>query len=92
MLQKYTDLCTMGFFPYSLHGDSFFNELDSWFAEFDLGASAVRSEELIKESIIQSVAQNPAFQTLKDIPRYKNIVTTLKSTLGGGVNEQHNEK
>lgn len=87
MLQKYTDLCTMRFFPYSLHGDSFFNELDSWFAEFDLGASAVRSEDLIKESIIQSVAQNPAFQTLKDIPRYKNIVATLKSTLGGGFNE-----
>ena len=82
MLQKYSDLCTTGFFPYSLHGDSFFNELDSWFSEFDLGTEAVRSEMLIKESMIQGVVQNPSFAGLSDNPRYKNIVKTLKSKLG----------
>lgn len=94
MLQKYTDLCTTGFFPYSLHGDSFFNELDSWFAEFDLGTEAVRSDELIKESIIQSVAQNPAFQAIQDQPGFKNIVATLKAALGGDIHAERskNEK
>lgn len=92
MLQKYTHLCTTGFFPYSLHGDSFFYELDSWFAEFDLGAEAVRSEEIIKESMIQGVVNNPTFAALKDHPRYKNIVSTLKSNLGGNLNAEHNEK
>lgn len=92
MLQKYTDLCTTGFFPISLHGDTFFNELDSWFSEFDLGAEPVRSDELIKESIIQSVAQNPALADIKDLPRFKNIVATLKSTLGGGSYAEYNEK
>jgi hypothetical protein len=53
MLQKYTDLCINGFFPYTLHGDSYFNELDSWFEEFDLGSQAPRSEEVIKESMLQ---------------------------------------
>jgi len=92
MLQKYADLCTTGFFPYSLHGDSFFNELDSWFAEFDLGTEAVRSEELIKESMIRGVVQNPSFAALLDHPRYKYIINTLKSKLGESLNAEHNEK
>lgn len=83
MLQKYTDLCMTGFFPYSLHGDSFFNELDSWLKEFDLGTEAPRSKEVIKESMIQGIIHNSAFAALMDNPRYKRMVTTLKSNLGG---------
>ncbi|WP_070000523.1 helix-turn-helix domain-containing protein [Cellulosilyticum sp. I15G10I2] len=83
MLQKYTELCMMSFFPYSLHGDSFFNELDSWFKEFDLGAEAPRSEEVIKESMIQGIIHNPAFANLMNHPQYKIIIKTLKSNLGG---------
>jgi len=82
MLQKYTDLCTTGFFPFSLHGDAFFNELDSWLSEFDLGAEAVRSDEVIKASMIQGVVQNPSFGALVDHPGYQEIVKTLKSKLG----------
>ena len=39
MLQKYAKICTTGFFPFSLHGDSFFDAIEGWFAEFDLGTS-----------------------------------------------------
>ena len=92
MLQKYADICTTGFFPYSLHGDSFFNEIDSWFAEFDLGTEAVRSEDLIKESMIQGVVENPSFAALSVHPRYESIVKGLKSKLGGSLNAEHNEK
>lgn len=83
MLERYTVLCTTGLLPYSLHGDSFFNELDSWFKEFDLGAEAPRSEEVIKQSMIQGIIQNPAFAALTDHPRYKSCIKTLKSNLGG---------
>lgn len=83
MLQKYTDLCVNGFFPYSLHGDSFFNELDSWFKEFDLGAEAPRSEEVIKESMLQGIIHNPDFAALMNHPQYKSIIKTLKVNIGG---------
>ena len=83
MLERYTVLCTTGLFPYSLHGDSFFNELDSWFKEFDLGAEAPRSEEVIKQSMIQGIIHNPAFAPLIDHPKYKSCIKTLKSNLGG---------
>ena len=82
MLEKYSHICTTNFFPYSLHGDTFFNELDSWFSEFDLGAAAPRSEEVIKESMVYGITENPGFAKLKDLPRYKTLVTALKSNLG----------
>ena len=90
MLQKYMDLCINGFFPYTLHGDSYFSELDSWFEEFDLGSQAPRSEEVIKESMIQGIVGNPAFANLLDHPRCKNMIRDLELSFGGKVNEQTN--
>ncbi len=83
LLQKYSDLCIRGFFPFSLHGDSFFNAIDTWFKEFDLGTQAPRSEAVIKESMIQGVTQNPAFATLNDHPRYINMIKSLEFNLKG---------
>lgn len=81
MLQRYAVLCTTAFFPCNLHGDAFFYELDGWFEEFDLGKEVVRSEELIKKSMIQSIALNPAFESLKQEPKYKNIIAILETGL-----------
>jgi tetratricopeptide (TPR) repeat protein len=83
MLSKYASICTSNFFPYTLHGDEFFDSIDEWFNEFDLGAKSPRDEKLIKESMIQSVTANPAFGILTEQPRYKSIVETMKIKLGG---------
>lgn len=88
-IEKYTKLCTTHFFPFALHGDHFFDELDSWFKEFDLGAGAPRNEAVIKESMIQSLTANPAFDTLKDQPRYQRMVETLKFNLEGQHDAKH---
>lgn len=84
MLQKYTDICIAGFFPFSLHGDSFFDAIDSWFAEFDLGTDPPRSEKVIKESMLQGVLSNPSFLALAEQPRFKSIIEKLKNNRGGG--------
>lgn len=83
MLQKYADICTTGFFPCTLHGDSFFDAIDGWFADFDLGANAPRDEKVIRESMLQGVESNPTFAALEEQPRYKNILEKLKMNLGG---------
>jgi len=83
MLQRYSDICTRNFLLFSLHGDSFFDEIDGWLADFDLGADAPRDEKVIKESMLQSVLSNPAFTFLAEQPLYKNIIKTLESNLGG---------
>jgi tetratricopeptide (TPR) repeat protein len=37
LLEKYVDVCINSFFPYTLHGDSFFDSIDAWLSELDLG-------------------------------------------------------
>lgn len=83
MLQKYTKICTTEFFPFTLHGDSFFNEIDGWLKELDLGAKAPRDEKIIKEDMLKGVLLNPAFEFLTESPKYKTIVEKLKANLGG---------
>jgi transcriptional regulator with XRE-family HTH domain len=87
MLQKYADICTMGFFTFTLHGDSFFDAIDGWFADFDLGAGAPRNEKIIKESMLQAVLSNPAFAALAEEPRYKSIIEKLTTNSGRNTHE-----
>ncbi len=83
MLNKYVDVCINSFFPLNLHGDSYFDRIDSWFAEQALGSAAPRNEKVIKESMLNDVLMNPAFVTLAEEPGYKNLVERLKNFVGG---------
>lgn len=76
MLHKYADVCNKNLFPVSLHGDAFFDAIDSWLEELCTGAP--RDEKVVKESILQSVLMNPAFAILSDKPRFISIVESLK--------------
>ena len=82
-LQKYADLCVSDFFPCSLHGDAYFDAIEKWFKDFDLGDSAPRSEQVIRESMLQGVLANPVFSVLADDPLYKNIIKKLTENCGG---------
>ncbi|MGN4425212.1 helix-turn-helix domain-containing protein [Bacillus cereus group sp. MYBK30-1] len=83
MLRKYATVCGASFTLNSLqlHGDSYFDAIDSWFEEFPLGAKTVRSESVIKESMMQSIIENPLFTPLKELSAYKSIVASLKFKL-----------
>jgi len=83
MLKKYADTCTMDFFPFILHGDEFFDSIDNWFSEFDLGKGAPRDEKFIKDSMLHGVVDNPTFVALADQPRFKSIIESMKLKLGG---------
>ena len=81
ILEKYADVCTDNLFPISLHGDSFFDEIDEWLG--DLATDAPRDEKVVKEDILQVVLSNPAFDFLKEKAQYKRIIEKLESNLGG---------
>lgn len=79
MLAKYSDDC-LDFFPYSLHGDDFFDTVDSWFSEIGaISTGAVRSEKVMKESTWQGLEANPVFSVLSDEPEYIRILEKLKN-------------
>lgn len=83
MLNKYVEVCTTEFFPLKLHGDDYFDSIEQWFKEFDLGTEAPRDEKVVKEGMIQAVTANPVFLALAEQPRYKSIIETMKTKLGG---------
>lgn len=80
-LEKYADLITGDIYPMKLHGDDFFDLLDDWLKEVDLSDQLPRDEKTIKESMIASVAQNPAFGALAEDIRYQKIAKKIKDIL-----------
>lgn len=81
-LQHYADIASTKFFPFSLHGDKYFDAIEDWLDGFELGSQPPRNEQIIRNSIIQGISENPVFHVLKDNPEFKNIVVNLKKALG----------
>lgn len=84
MLQKYVKIVNNDLFPCVLHGDSYFDDIDKWFNDFDLGTLAPRNEQIIKDSLIKAITENPKFDNIKHLPKYKNIVSELQKILKVG--------
>jgi hypothetical protein len=79
MLEMYTDMVTGNIYPLKLHGDSYFDLLDVWLRELDLGDSLPRSEKTIKKSMVEAVSENPAFSELSKFPRFTILLEKLGS-------------
>ena len=66
-------------FPLELHGDAFFDKTQSWLEDVNgIGTSAPRDDAFLKKSLVDSVADNPAFTPLSGEPRFKRIVKSLE--------------
>lgn len=78
-LGQYTDLACGDIYPLRLHGDSYFNLLDGWIQEnLYLGDALPREESLIRRSLTQALAENPAFSNLSAQPRFLEMARRLK--------------
>ena len=79
-LEDYERSCCALEFPIVLHGDPFFDKIESWIEKASVtGTSAPRGEALVKQSIIEDVAGNPLFASLADDARFKRIVKSLEA-------------
>lgn len=56
-----------------LHGDEYFNRLDTWIEALPLGAMAPRSRKFINQNL-QTAFCHPAFERLKENPEFKRII------------------
>ncbi|WP_373483230.1 helix-turn-helix domain-containing protein [Acetobacterium sp.] len=80
-LADYTQVCVSDFFPYSLHGDDYFDAIQPWFEDFDLGVGAPRSEEVIKQSMLDGLVANPHFDFIKSDRRFLDLIKQLEAHL-----------
>ncbi len=85
ILETYKDLVTGDIYPLKLKGDAYFDLLDEWIDELDLGNALPRDERIVRQSMLDGIVKNPAFASLEKNPEYQKIVEQLKDLLVGGV-------
>ena len=83
MLRRYSKVCKTLRYPYKFKGDKFFDRIDEWLKDLDLGNGPPRGEKIVKEGMLQAVTMNPAFTILHEETGYKNIVSELTDFIGG---------
>ena len=80
ILEKYTALAACSFAQMHLHGDAYFDLLDDWLEQhLALGSDLPREEALIRNSMLEAVADNPDFKQLLDDDRFQMILHRLKA-------------
>lgn len=71
-LQNYAKLVCSIMEKGMLHGDSYFDKLDTWFKELDLGTQMPRSKKLVLQSARESL-NNPVFAGLCGMREFQKI-------------------
>lgn len=67
-LTQYVHVATHALFPIVLKGDAYFDLVDDWLeGSLDLGTQALRNDEMVKQSLIQSL-QAPYFASFDWLP------------------------
>ncbi|MDU7336717.1 MAG: helix-turn-helix domain-containing protein [Clostridium sp.] len=78
MLQKYTEIVISDIYPLRLHGDAFFDRLDGWLDQLNLGTDLPRDEKTIRKSMSDVIVNNPVFSVLSDEQRFQDITKKLQ--------------
>lgn len=81
-LEQFTALATTSLLPFKLKGDAYFTLLDDWFETLDLGASALREDALIRESLVKIVA-HPIFKLYEPQEWFQQLQEKMKFAMGG---------
>lgn len=78
ILEEYAGLVTGDIYPLHLKGDDFFDLLDSWFEDFTLGTALPRDEKIVRQSLLEGVEANPAFEPLANDSRFIRLLEKLR--------------
>lgn len=79
LIERYTKVSVKNIYNFELKGDEYFDKIEAWFEELDLGVTPPRSQKLIKQSVISGLKDNPAFAGLKEEYRFKSCLLALES-------------
>ena len=79
LLEEYTELVTGDIYPLKLKGDDYFNLIDEWFDELDLGTMLPRDEKKVRQSMADGVIKNLIFDKLRDENRFLKITQKLQN-------------
>lgn len=70
-------------FPLKFKGNEYFTKVNQWLEESNfIGANTPVDEKTIKEKLVSSITENPAFISLKEDERYNLLIKKLQRKLG----------
>lgn len=81
-LENYVDVCIHDLWPIALRGDAYFNLLEGWLDQLDLGKKALRNDDLIKQSAIE-VMNAPFFEPYQKDEEIRALKDKLRWGLEG---------
>ncbi|MGL6198029.1 MAG: helix-turn-helix domain-containing protein [Lachnospiraceae bacterium] len=76
MLERYLSVCQNG--TIKLHGDDYFDRIEPWLSELNQGVELLRSEAIIKQSMLGGVRDTPQFTLLHNEKRYQAVLKALE--------------
>ena len=79
LIEMYTKVCVKSIYNFKLKGNEYFDKIEAWFKDLDLGVNPPRSQKLIKQSVISALKDNPVFASLKEEYRFKFCLLALES-------------
>ncbi|MGG5369143.1 helix-turn-helix domain-containing protein [Enterococcus sp. AZ196] len=78
ILNDFLDVLKQTDFPVDLHGDDYFDQVDEWLGQLEIGHQLPRDSIKVKESLINFVIDNPAFNNFEDQEQLQTIYTELR--------------
>lgn len=83
MLERYVNCCRDIQFPLILKGDAYFDKIDGWLEEFELGKDSPVNSALIKSALLQGLKNNPNLAIFVEEPKFQKLVKQLETILEG---------
>ncbi|MFD1672676.1 helix-turn-helix domain-containing protein [Agrilactobacillus yilanensis] len=79
VLNNYADLLAKTQFPLQLHGDVYFDLIQEWLDQLDLGAQMPRNSSQVQAGLIALIINNPYLAPYQNKPEFQEILQKIKS-------------
>lgn len=85
LLGEFLEIIKQTVFPVDLHGDDYFDRIDEWLENLEIGNQLPRNSSVLKEDFIDLVIDHPLFENFSNRQELNRIYDELKAikTKGG---------
>ncbi len=83
-LESFTEILESTTFPVKLHGDDYFDQVEDWFTNLDIGNQMPRDSVWVKTSFVDAVLDNPLFLNFEQKGEIQKINERLKKQKKAG--------
>lgn len=91
-LTRYVSLLKKTEDPYLLHGDAYFDQIESWIDELELGNQMPRSSNMVKKQLTGLILESPLLQPFKDQQSFTELFQRLQAVAAHTADDTHGKE